>query len=302
MTHDLQPAVSARLALLGTGLLVLLCLWLMLRIVWLISSGPTIDPAPVPPIPRMTQSTSPNGEFRWQLFGQAQRLATPVQQVTAVSRTRLRLMGVVSGENGYAMISDSSNGERVYRVDDELPDGSRLAAIESNQVILSVNGQNEILALDQDQARATSLPSRQQATRVNPNARSTPNPMVGNMPGFRRVPAQTSVSIASLPDMARASGFDLSGMANSISIMPVNGGGFRVRPGRNAQLFSQLGLQVNDVVTAINGQALQSEAQIQGLFADVLTRGEVAITVNRQGREVVLRPDIEQIVRSLQNP
>ncbi len=295
MSPYFQPAVSARLALFSTGLLVLLALWLLLRMVWLIASGPSVASAPVPPIPRMTQSTSPNGEFRWQLFGQSQSLATPVRQVTAVSRTRLRLMGVVSGSDGYAMIADNSNGERVYRVDDELPDGSRLAAIEASQVILSVNGQNEILALDPSQARSTSLP--------NSTARATANPVVGNpLPGFRGFQAPTGISIGSMPELARSSGIDLSGMASSISVMPVNGGGFRVRPGRNSQLFAQLGLQINDVVTAINGQPLESEAQLQSLFGDVLSRGEVAITVNRQGRDVVLRPDLDQILRSLQNP
>jgi len=104
-----------------------------------------------------------------------------------------------------------------------------------------------------------------------------------------------------MPELARSSGFDLSNMATSISVMPVNSGGFRVRPGRDAQLFTQLGLQVNDVVTAINGQPLESEAQLQNVFGDVLARGEIAITVNRQGREMVLRPEIDQILRSLQN-
>jgi general secretion pathway protein C len=297
LSPQLQPQVSARLALVGTGILVLIGLWLALRIVWLLTSGPTTFTAPVPPIPQLIQSTRPNGEFRWQLFGQTQSLATPVQQVTQLSRSSLRLVGVVSGDDGYAMISDSSSGEQVYRVDDELPDGSRLVAIEPDQVILSANGRNEILAMNENQARSTSLPARA------PARQSGPNPLVGaTLPGIRGLQPGQSISVASIPDLTRTAGIDLSGMANSISVLPVNGGGFRVRPGRNAELFRQLGLQVNDIVVAINGQPLQSEAQVQGLFADVLTRGEVAITVNRQGRETVLRPDIDQILRSLQTP
>jgi len=276
---------------------VLIGLWLALRIVWLLTSGPTTFTAPVPPIPQLVQSTRSNGEFRWQLFGQTQSLATPVQQVTQISRSPLKLVGVFSGDDGYAMISDNSSGEQVYRVDDELPDGSRLVAIEADQVILSADGRNEILAMDASQARTTSLPARG-AVRA-----SGPNPLVGTtLPGIRGLQPGQSVSVASIPELTRTAGIDLSGMANSISVLPVNGGGFRVRPGRNAELFRQLGLQVNDIVVAVNGQPLQSEAQVQGLFADVLTRGEVAITVNRQGRETVLRPDIDQILRSLQNP
>jgi len=295
MNQYLQPAHSARLALLTTGVFVVLGLWLLLRMLWLVTTGPTVSAAPVPPIPQVTQNRRLNSEFSWQLFGQTQSLATPVQQVTAVSRSSLRLMGVVSGENGYAMIADNSSGEQVYQVDDELPDGSRLAAIEASQVVLNINGRNEILALDQNMPRATSL-------RRSPTL-PTLTPSVGNsLPGIRGFQAPVGSSIASLNNVARTSGFDLSGMATSISVMPVNGGGFRVRPGSNAQLFSQLGLQINDIVTAINGQPLTSEAQLQNLYGDVLTRGEVAITVNRQGQEMVLRPDINRIIRSLQNP
>jgi len=294
MSSIVQPAVSGRLAIASTGLLVAVSLWLLLRMTWLILGGPSVASAPVPPIPSMAQATQTSGEFRWQLFGQSQTQATPVTQVTAVSRTPLKLMGVVSGEDGYAMISDNRSGERVYRVDDELPDGSRLVAIEPSQVILSVDGRNEILALDPSQARSTTLPSAPRTT--------TRNQMVANpIPGMRGFQAPAGISIASMPELARSSGFDLSNMATSISVMPVNSGGFRVRPGRDAQLFTQLGLQVNDVVTAINGQPLESEAQLQNVFGDVLARGEIAITVNRQGREMVLRPEIDQILRSLQN-
>ncbi len=89
-------------------------------------------------------------------------------------------------------------------------------------------------------------------------------------------------------------------MAGAISVLPVSGGGFRVRPGRDARLFAELGLQVNDVVKAINGQPLESEEDVQSLFADVMRRGEVAITVNREGREMTLRPDLEAILGRLE--
>ncbi|MFU8833189.1 MAG: PDZ domain-containing protein, partial [Wenzhouxiangella sp.] len=91
---------------------------------------------------------------------------------------------------------------------------------------------------------------------------------------------------------------DTGALASSINVMPVTGGGYRVRPGRDATLFAQLGLQVNDIVLAVNGQPLQSEEAARALFADVMQRREIAITINRQGREMTLRPDLEQIMGS----
>jgi type II secretory pathway component PulC len=54
-------------------------------------------------------------------------------------------------------------------------------------------------------------------------------------------------------------------------------------------------------VVAVNGQPLQSAQAVQRLFGDVMSRGEVAITVRRNGRETTLRPDLEQIMGSLQS-
>ncbi|AKS42260.1 type II secretion system protein N [Wenzhouxiangella marina] len=297
MAQHLHTLDSGRVALFSTALLALAALWLLLRIVWLLLGGPEVQSAPVPPVPRISQASASSGEFRWQLFGQSRSLATPVRPVATVSRSSLRLVGVVSGDDGYAMISDSGR-EGVYRVGDELPDGSRLQSIETSQVILSANGRDEILALERD--RLDTSPSRSAAA-ATPRT-GGPNPIVANpMPGFRGFQAPTGISTASMPELTSMAGIDLSGMANNITVLPVNGGGFRVRPGRNARLFADLGLQVNDVVTAVNGQPLESEAQVQSLFADVLQRGEVTITINRQGREMVLRPDLDQILRSLQN-
>jgi len=293
LAQYLSSLWSGRLALASTGVLVLLGLWLIVRMIWLIAAGPDIPSAPVPPVPRGIQNTSTETEFRWQLFGESRSAATPVRPVTTISRSSLRLMGVVSGDNGYAMIADSQGNENVYRSGDELPDGTRLESIESQQVIISANGRDEILALDRDRVAAHDSGS---------GPRAAPQVSVNPIPGLRGFQAPAGISIASLPDVARTSGLDANALADSISVMPVSSGGFRVRPGRNARLFAELGLQMNDIVTAVNGQPLQSEAAAQALFADVMQRGEVAITINRQGREMTLRPDLEQVIRSLQNP
>lgn len=91
-----------------------------------------------------------------------------------------------------------------------------------------------------------------------------------------------------------AAGFGVDGtaLASQINIMPVRGGGFRVRPGRDATVFRQLGLQADDVITAVNGQPVTSEADARRIFDEVMRTGELAITVQRDGREQVLRPDL----------
>lgn len=286
---------SGRLALLSCALLALLAVWLLVRLVWLVLAGPQVESAPVPPVPRISQATGGTAEFHWDLFGASQRAAlAPVAPAPVASRSSLRLLGVMTGDTvGYAFIADAQGRESVYRRGDELPDGAVLEAIEPHQVILARNGRSEALSLDRD---------RNGGGRVSPaTAAPGTRPAVAPIPGLRGFDTERGVSVAAVRDMGIGN-VDVAGLAQSISVMPVSGGGFRVRPGRDARLFAQLGLQVNDIVTKVNGQPLESEEAARALFADVLMRGEVAITVNRQGREMTLRPDLEQIIGSLQNP
>lgn len=293
MSATISPAWSSRLALLSSAVLALAAAWLLVRVLWLAVAGVSVESAPALPLPQATRGSDASGEFRWNLFGDAPVVPESLQPAVA-SSSRLRLKGVVAGERGYAIISEPDAGEDVYRVGDPLPGGGEVAAIESRQVIIVRNGRRETLELDPSAARSG-------ASTGAPEPRSGADRERPQLPGIRGFTAPTGAGIASMPAQARSLGLDAGELAGAISIMPVAGGGFRVRPGRNARLFSELGLQVNDVVMAVNGQPLESAEAVRGLFADIMTRGEVVITVQRGGREMTLRPDLENIMESLQS-
>lgn len=290
----MSPAWSSRLALLSGALLALAVVWLLVRSLWLVLGGVSVDSAPALAVPQMSDSGGASGEFRWNLFGRSASPAVTLQPVVA-SDSRLRLKGVMAGNRGYAIISASGSGEAVYRVGDELPGGGEVDAIESRRVIIVRKGRRETLALDPDAVSRSPRP-----TPGNGTVRAAEKP-ARQLPGIRGFNAPSGASVASLPDAARSFGLDAGKLSQSISAMPVAGGGFRVRPGRDARLFQQLGFQVNDVVMAVNGQPLESTQAVQRLFTEVMSRGEVAITVRRDGREMTLKPDLEQIMGSLQS-
>lgn len=290
-----SPAWSSRLALFSSAILALAVVWLAVRALWLVIGGVSVPAADPLPVPSLSNSVGASGEFRWNLFGRSRAPSIMLQPVPTAD-SRLRLRGVMAGERGYAIIDISGEGEDVYRVGDPLPGGGEIESIESREVIITRNGRPETLALDPDAlARSRATDNRDRGGRAP--ARSP----VERMPGIRGMNRSTGASAASLPDAVRGMGLDADALSQSISAMPVAGGGFRVRPGRNAQLFQQLGLQVNDVVVAVNGQPLESAQAVQRLFAEVMSRGEVAITVRRGNREMTLRPDLEQIMGSLQS-
>lgn len=289
-----SPIWSGRFALILAAVLALLIAWSLVRLVWLVLDGPAVEPAPMPPVPRAAPQAGANGDFRWELFGSGASIRPALLQDAPITRLALRLKGVVAaGDGGYAIIADSDGEDRLYRIGDELPDGARVEAIEARRVLLYHDGQTEVLEMETAQTGLTA--GRRADQRVAGREPLQLAGIRGMEPG-----ATIPGGVASLPQAASISRGSLQELAGAISVLPVAGGGFRVRPGRDARLFSDLGLQINDVVIAINGQPLQSEDDVRALFADIMRRGEVAITVNRQGREMTLRPDLEDILGRLQ--
>jgi general secretion pathway protein C len=274
------------LALILAGVLA----WQSVQVLWLVLAGPEVASDPVPPVPQIEPAAAGRDGYRWDLFGQAPQ-AVALPQPVPSAQTDLQLRGLMSGGDGaFAIVADARGNEAVYRVGDELPDGSRLSAIEPFQILIQKSGRESALVLERE---LSTRPARTSANSAV--ARSAPN-QTNALPGIRGFQSPTGISAASLQQLGSGS----AGLADQISVLPVAGGGYRVRPGRDATLFAELGLQVNDVVTAVNGQPLTSRADAQALFADVLRRGEVSITITRQGREMTLRPDLTQILSRMQ--
>lgn len=293
MSATISPVWSSRLAQWAGLILLLVAVWLLVSMLWLLMGGVEVEPGASIPVPREVRSMASEGDFRWSLFGDAaQRLPLQLQPVTH-SDGRLRLKGLLAGQEGYAIIASNTEGEMVYRRGDELPGGGHIEAIEARRVLISRNGAREELLFDPDRnvSRSVSAGSNSAASRAD----------LSSIAGFRGIdPGASAASTASLPVAVQALGVDTGRLANSISVLPVAGGGFRVRPGRDARLFSALGLQVNDVVMAVNGRGLDTPEGVEQLFGEVMSSGQVAITVRRGGREMTLRPDVETIMRQVQ--
>jgi general secretion pathway protein C len=61
--------------------------------------------------------------------------------------------------------------------------------------------------------------------------------------------------------------------------------GYRVYPGRNRQAFLRLGLRPGDLVTAINGTALDDPEHGQQIFNTLGATSEAHVTVQRNGQQ-----------------
>ena len=60
--------------------------------------------------------------------------------------------------------------------------------------------------------------------------------------------------------------------------------GYRVYPGRNRQQFAKLGLMPGDLVTAINGAALDDPARGMEILQSMNSATDVTVTIERNGQ------------------
>lgn len=250
--------------------------WAVVRLAWLIVSGPAVASAPLPEVPRRTVAATPQ-HAEWRLFGEAAEAAPPPAPATSLA---LELRGVVSGANGYAVIADARGEEAVYRVDDELPGNARVTAIGDREVEIRRDGRREVLAMPAPDGRDDGPDGPRPAQRSD-----------------RTDDGASGLSVASFAGIEGA----LPGagaVADDIRTLPVPGGGFRLRPGRDAVRFTRLGFQANDVVLAVNGRPVEDAADVMAVFRDMEPGERLAVRIRRDGREMTVTPDLAAVHRS----
>jgi general secretion pathway protein C len=264
---------SGRLVETACWLLAAVCVLLALRVAVTLIDGVNVDFETIP-VPEMDTSPPVPEGADWRLFGQPGEPDYGFRQPLPATPLALRLRGVVTGDRGYAIIVDAQGDEDVYRIGDEVPGEATVVTIQARRVVLERDGTREALELPGSGGAATAAAA----------------PASGRDDAGNGLAA--GVGIGSLGSMTSRFGLDADALARRITIIPVKGGGFRVRAGRDAPLFKQLGLHANDVVLAVNGRPVDNEADVRAVFGDYRPGEALAITVRRGDRQLVLTPDL----------
>lgn len=299
-------------------LMLLLVVWLshsLARIFWLLLPSPQIPPASVAMLAPATVPSSTGGTGNVDInnlksltpFGsQAVVEAVPEQQAAAAgiendaSDTQLSLIlrGVLGSNNETASRAIISSGDRneVYAIGDKLPVGNNvtLAKVLDVRVILNNNGNYESLWLFKEDPNAPKIAS----TYYQP-----PEP-VGNAytreGGYSQPPFQQQPQIYSRnPGYSPSGEAPGQGMAEvgktladvvAMSIHRENGQvvGYKIRPGRNAEMFNSLGLQTDDIVTAVNGVPLTSPGKIMEIYKNMSNATSANLEIKRGGSVINL--------------
>ncbi len=252
-------------------------------------------------------SAPPPSLSRWHLFGNAAMPLDPRALANAPETSLpIDLRGVLAGEDpklGRAFINDAG-GERSFRVGDEVAPGVLLDAVYPDRIALSRGGAIEVLKLrGGENAPPAAVTNTGSAIAMSPFAGNAAKPAAAtnnapiDLTKFGSVTAQNMpMTGVDMEQVKQTLGVDPVTLANQITPMPVmeNGKfvGVRLNGGQHAAVLTKLGLQPEDIVTAINGVPVTDPSRIGPAVAALSQASRIEVSVRRDGKMQNLVVDI----------
>jgi len=305
-----QPARAKRLRLVLTVLFALWAVVAMSRLIWaLLPAGDAELPADavvINPVnlPVSAVSAEPVDVERlraWHLFGEADAApaAGPEAQPEPVAssardgiekgaretRLALKLRGVVASSEdglGYAVIEYQSQQD-IYAVEDKLPLPGRvsLAKVMPRQVVLDNAGTYELLELFDES------PLDSQLVLEAPQRRN--QPATAAPAGGERTAENASAVARAYRERLYQNPQSLADVV-TISAVRENGEllGYRIAPGKEKEQFELLGFQAGDLVTGVNGIALNDPANTLQLYQTMRSASEAVFDLQREDQPLTI--------------
>ena len=202
--------------------------------------------------------------------------AEPAAETTA-SDIRLKGVFAVDGVTLSAAVVNWSGKDQAVRMGQELMKGATLAEVHADYIVVARNGGRERIELDKFRV-ATTTPNAQSR---NPNAGFRLN--VAAAGGGYSLSRQELNNVLQDPRQMEFLG--------QIGVAP--GGGVRVDGAGANTLAGKLGLQVGDVIAAVNGQPVNSAGDLARLYSQFNTLSAVRVEVKRAGSPTILNYTIQ---------
>lgn len=283
-TLDWEAASQRLLPWINLGLIALLAFTLA-QLFWMLLPVGRDDMAPgaaaySAPAQPAAGSGDINAILSAHLFGKLDRQG-PAVVPTEVTETRLNLTltGIFAAtvpEESRALIKDGSGKQRSYAVDDDVPGGAKISAIHADRVILLRNGRYESL-------------------RLEPN--KSPSPVASALPPVAPPGGLAAGTVTELKSVREKILSDPAKAGEYIRIQPVyNEGklqGYRLYPGKNRELFGNLGLQPGELVTSVNGVTLDDPAKSLQMLSNLAQASSITLTLERAGQSRTVNVNLQ---------
>jgi len=226
------------------------------------------------------------------LFGIASKEAAkpvvapmPSAQDAPDTQLRLILKGVVASDDmmsAWAIVADKMGNEDSYGIDSPLPGGAILKEIYADRIILLHNGRLETLRLPKNDLQANK--TAQSNRRSNKRIKRRESSRASAPSRVNRVSYQATQTLKMYRDKLLN---DPQSVMNSVRAEPYRQGGklkgYRIFPGRDKQLFGQIGLEPGDIVTSVNGIELDSPLKGLEIMQQLSDASNVSVSVLRNG-------------------
>ena len=312
-----QPENARRLR---RGVLVLLGLWAALalaRLVWALFPEPQPLPPPEGELINPLVSEAPAAEsasidiqkmMNWHLFGKAgspvvPEVVTPPPETIQASaldgiengarETHLELLlrGVLASSEdgmGHAVI-ESRKKQDIYAVEDKLPVGPKvkLAKVMPRQVVLDNNGKYELLTLFEDSeldSQAAALPPRMAS-----------RPVTRPAPGIDKSQDREATALAR--SYRERLYQNPQSLAEVVSVAAVRQDGqlrgYRNSPGKDVEQFARLGFKKGDLITGVNGIALNDPANTMKLYQAMRSADEAVFELERDDQQFTINVSLD---------
>lgn len=288
-----RSTLARPLALAVNAALIALLVLVLARATWFVVALNTPPLPPTLPHPAATSTKPASSLASWHLFGNAlpqldPRAAAQPSRETALKLVLRGVFALDEASAGYAIVADEAGAEGSYRVGDELPGGAKLVGVYADRITLARNGTVESLSMPAPDSGG----SRAAATR---NA-SVPAAARAPLPGASRNEPFVNSNIVTNPgawnQAAKKLDVDPAALAREIQALPVleNGKfvGVRLSGGKEAALLTRLGLQPDDIVTAVNGIQLDNPARSAEIAASLSNASTATVVVRRNGKPTTL--------------
>ncbi len=285
LQYVLRPDRAVQAARIINILLIVWLAWQLARLSWLLVPG--VQHAEPPAVVAPTAGVAPRQArvdgrqiASWHLFGEV-RQEQPVKKVTPVdapeTRLKLTLSGVFASNdpaNARAIVGDPRGKEESYALGDPLPGGAKLSEIYPDRIIMERGGGFETLRLPREEGVSTAARGFNQRDAMQLNSSSSS----GRVEAFTRYRNEIKQNPASFLNYVRATPAKQDGRFI----------GFALQEGPQAGAFEELGLSPGDIVTSINGVAIESPADGMKAMQALGAGDSIDVTLLRGGQEMSL--------------
>jgi general secretion pathway protein C len=287
----------------AAGLVVLIA-WALANLTWRVLTPAPDMQAQVPlQAPALIDAPEQRPDYAAQIaslhiFGQVPP-EQPVQLLKAPeTHLNLALRGVYAtgDDQALAIIASGGRNEKFYRLGDTIAGGPTLKAVYGDRVILQNNLRPETLRLPKSTKRGISLTP---STGLAPGAANDFSDLAAlytsEQAAYRATTSTLPATTAPNVDLGRLRTQILQNpgrLGDMLTATPASTNGqfmgYRLSPQGNPQLFNQLGLHDGDIVTSVNGIAIdRPDKGLQALQA-LIKANQVNVTVLRNDTKITL--------------